>query len=131
MRVEISNRLRQNLRGMDLVARVGGEEFLIILPNTDLNQARIAAGRLCREIEETKIEFTPAMGIVGQASSTPPISVTISIGVAIGADSETADMVQDGTPAQTVTRLLELADQALYVAKSRGRNCVRLSRPAA
>lgn len=129
--VEISNRLRQNLRGMDLVARVGGEEFLIILPNTDLNQARIAAGRLCREIEETRIDFTPSMGIVGQASSTPPISVTISIGVAIGADAETAEMVQDETPAQTVTRLLELADQALYVAKSRGRNCVRLSRPAA
>ena len=71
------------------------------------------------------------MGIVGQTSITPPLSVTISIGVAIGADAETAELVQDETPAQTVTRLLELADQALYVAKSRGRNCVRLSRPAA
>ena len=59
--------------GQKLVARVGGEEFLIILPKTDLNQARIAAGRLCREIEETKIEITPAMGIVGQTTITPPL----------------------------------------------------------
>jgi two-component system cell cycle response regulator len=129
--VEISNRLRQNLRGVDLVARVGGEEFLIILPNTDLNEARIAASRLCREVEETTVEITPAMGIIGRTPKTPPLNVTISIGVTIGADVQSTEVVPGETSAQTVTRLLEQADQALYAAKTRGRNCVRLSRPAA
>jgi two-component system cell cycle response regulator len=129
--VEISNRLRQNLRGVDLVARVSGEEFLIILPNTELNQARITASRLCREIEETTVEITPAMGLVGLSPSAPPLNVTISIGVAIGGEAQTAEMAQDETSAQTVMRLLELADQALYAAKTGEHNCVRLSRPAA
>ncbi|MEP2030990.1 MAG: diguanylate cyclase [Paracoccaceae bacterium] len=129
--VETSNRLRQNLRGVDLVARVGGEEFLIILPNTDLNQARTTASRLCREVEATNVEIAPTMGIVGCSPATPPLNVTISIGVAIGADAGTEVLEQDESVAQTVARLLEMADQALYAAKTRGRNCVKLSRPAA
>ncbi len=59
------------------------------------------------------------------------MKVTISIGVAIGVGAQTTEALPDETSAQTVTRLLEQADQALYAAKTRGRNCVRLSRPAA
>ena len=71
------------------------------------------------------------MGIVGCSLATPPLNVTISIGVAIGADAGTDVLGQDESVAQTVARLLEMADQALYAAKTRGRNCVKLSRPAA
>lgn len=128
---EVASRLRQNLRAIDLVARIGGEEFLIVMPATGLEEARAAARRLCREIEEVPFAVQPEANTFGQTSLIPPIDVTISIGVAIGMDPETSSSVPAENPADMVTRLLELADQALYAAKNKGRNCVRLSRPAA
>jgi len=128
---EVADRLRQNLRAVDLVARIGGEEFLIVMPTTGLEEARAAARRLCQKIEEVPFSVQPKNRTPGQASLIPPLDVTISIGVAIGMDPDTSPSLPAENAAEMVARLLELADQALYVAKDKGRNCVRLSRPAA
>lgn len=129
---EVAARLRQNLRAIDLVARIGGEEFLIVMPATGLEDARSAARRLCREIQEEPFAITPKAETSGPAATLiPPLDVTISIGVAIGMDPDTSHRSTTENPAEMVSRLLDLADQALYAAKNKGRNCVRLSRPAA
>jgi diguanylate cyclase (GGDEF)-like protein len=94
--------LRKAFRSIDMAARVGGEEFAVILPGSDLAAARTSAERL-REI----VAKTPLV----QDGKT--ISVTVSIGAAtmLPGDSE-AD--------QTLIR----ADEALYHAKENGRNKV-------
>lgn len=116
--VEVAHRLRTSLRGTDMAARIGGEEFLIIMPGTTLPEAQKAALRICGDVSGAP--FT----IPGSAT---PITVTISIGMAIGGDGNTAPD-QDG---ETGCALLNEADQALYAAKGRGRNQVKLGRPAA
>ena len=116
--IEVANRLRSNLRAVDLVARIGGEEFLMVLPGVTLKNARAAATRLCRRVG------TPAIAIPGQSQ---PINATISIGLVV-CDTDT------GLPrgmALTAEALLDRADRALYDAKAEGRNRVTLCRPAA
>ncbi|MEO0503200.1 MAG: GGDEF domain-containing protein, partial [Pseudomonadota bacterium] len=116
--IEVANRLRSNLRAVDLVARIGGEEFLMVLPGVTLKNARAAAKRLCRRVG------TPAIAIPGQSQ---PINATISIGLVV-CDTDT------GLPrgmALTAEALLDRADRALYDAKAEGRNRVTLCRPAA
>ena len=84
-------------RSADLLCRSGGEEFLIILPNTQLPEATTVAERLRRMMENTPLE---PVGIV-----------TLSLGVAAWTPGrEGADAV------------LKAADKALYQAKNRGRN---------
>ena len=112
--VEMSKRLRENLRAIDLIARIGGEEFLVVLPDTPLRNARNAARRLCKLVGETPFEISGGL---------KSIKATISIGLAIGG-AACSDV-------KTAQQLLEEADKALYDAKMRGRNCVILSRPAA
>ncbi|MEO0938574.1 MAG: diguanylate cyclase [Pseudomonadota bacterium] len=115
--VETARRLRENLRGADMVARIGGEEFLIVMPGVGLPHARAAAKRLCRLISDTPF----------QTESGQSLRATISIGLALGGGAQSGD-----APVDAYTRsLVDKADQALYGAKNRGRNCVRLSRPAA
>lgn len=116
--VDVARRLRQCLRGTDMVARIGGEEFMIILPGTSLLDAQATALRLCTEISATPFKVP---------GSKDPISVTVSVGVAISAGSED----QDADPEEIGRRLLEQADQALYAAKGKGRNQVKFGRPAA
>ncbi len=119
--VETARRLRENLRAVDLVARVGGEEFLIVLPGVGLGDARRAARRICRHIGNTPFDTRAAR---------PPIKVTVSIGLAIGGmPSDAALAAEDPDAAARV--LMERADKALYAAKVKGRNRVTLSRPAA
>lgn len=91
----------------DLVARFGGEEFVAILPETDLEAARLIGERLLQEIASLKLKH--------EYSDVKPF-VTISIGCATMAPSEAHDN-------QTV--LLEAADVQLYKAKKAGRNCVK------
>lgn len=116
--VETAKRLRDNLRGVDLIARIGGEEFLIVMPATPLSEARVAASRLCRKIG--------GRGFVVPGAD-QPIKVTVSIGVTIGGVRK----VHEAPSPQDANLLLDAADKALYAAKLQGRNQVNLSRPAA
>lgn len=119
---ECARRLQENMRAVDLVARIGGEEFMIVLPGSDRNAARHTARRLCQKISETGIKI-PALA--------KPIFVTISIGLAVSPaqpDLFEADLHKERCdPAH----MLERADKALYQAKERGRNRCSLERPAA
>ncbi len=102
--IEVAKRALSNVRGFDLVGRYGGEEFLIVMPESTLASAGAVADRLRRAIGENPMKV-----------SNPPgsLTVTISIGVAV-ADQASLD------PAQ----LLRNADEALFAAKRAGRNRV-------
>ena len=103
--------LRENLRDRDLVARIGGEEFLIAIPDCDPEKARRTAGRLCRIIRRSPVQV---------AGSTEPVAITISIGVALARPGP-----DEARP--EVEALMEQADRALYSAKAGGRNTVTLA----
>ena len=113
--IEVADRLNRNLRVGDLLARIGGEEFLIALPETSLTEARCIAERLCHAIEETPMRI----------SDRATLQVTVSIGLATSADAS-APCVKD-----TLSELINRADRALLYAKSAGRNQVTISRSAA
>jgi diguanylate cyclase (GGDEF)-like protein len=98
--VEMAARLRRNVRGVDLVARWGGEEFCVVLVETDGEGARLAAERVRRAIAQRPFE-----------TSAGPIKVTLSLGV----------VALDDGPA-SLAGLLRQADAALYTAKDRGRD---------
>ena len=117
--VEVAQRLRANLRAVDLIARIGGEEFLIALPDTNRTEARVAARRLCRMVAQDPIDL-PGQGL--------SVTMTVSIGVAMG--HHPLPLPSDPLP-QTVERLLYRADKALYGAKACGRNQVTISNTAA
>lgn len=102
--VEVGNRLKNSLRSVDLVARIGGEEFLVALPDTSLEAARAAAERLRRIIHERPIRLPGGAG---------EIKVTSSIGLAMG-----------GAAGVAVEQVVDVADQALLGSKSDGRNLV-------
>lgn len=110
--VEVAERLRANLRTEDLLARIGGEEFLVIIPNTNLDAARATADRLRRVVSATPI--LPE----GLAKN---IRVTISIGLSMS-------LPQDGPPSSDI---IKAADRALLIAKAQGRNMVETWRAAA
>jgi two-component system, cell cycle response regulator len=101
---QLATRIRKSIRGIDLACRYGGEEFVIVMPETDMAVATIVAERLRRRIAAEP--FTIQQG-------TRPIEKTISIGIA------TLDTAGD-----TVAKLIKRADQALYRAKRDGRNRV-------
>ena len=101
--VAISARLRAHLRPYDKVARFGGEEFLIVLPNCDGIRAEQVAERLRILIGEDPIHLARAS-----------LHVTVSLGVAS----------TDTVSAETAEGLIALADGALYSAKGLGRNRV-------
>ena len=110
---EVAARLSDNLRSGDLLARIGGEEFLVALPETGLPEAARLAERLCRAIEETPI----------RVGSPQPLSVTVSIGLA-AAQSGRAGL-------DPVADIVGRADQALLRSKAQGRNQVTIHRSAA
>ena len=101
--VEVARRLRDNVRGMDTVSRIGGEEFLILLPDRDPAAAEAAARRLCAIVHDTPVALPG-----GRA----PLRVTASFGVAMG------------EPGDTLEDVIERADRALYEAKAAGRDTV-------
>jgi two-component system cell cycle response regulator len=110
---ELAARLRDNLRTIDIIARMGGEEFLVALPDCTLDDARATAERLRRVVAERSFLLNPG----------GPVEVTISAGLAI---SRTPP-----APAETLPELLERADRALLTAKAQGRNQVTIARTAA
>lgn len=94
--------IKENLRQIDIVARFGGEEFSVILPDTDKHEAEYVSLRLCRAIEKAHIR-----------AYDEKLQITVSIGGSI--------FPQDARDAQN---LIDRADQALYRAKEAGRNRV-------
>ncbi|MFN3846621.1 MAG: diguanylate cyclase [Paracoccaceae bacterium] len=116
--IEVSNRLSANLRDEDLLARIGGEEFLIALPLTTLDEARGIASRLCHQIEER-----PVLLPDGRL-----LPITISLGLAL---SENLPKAQCENSTDLVAELIDRADQALLTSKKAGRNQVTLSQTAA
>jgi diguanylate cyclase (GGDEF)-like protein len=100
--------LRRHLRTNDMVGRVGGEEFILVLPNTNGAAAQIIAERLRIELSERQIN----------TSATTTISITVSIGVA------EFDMENPSLDA-----MLQRSDAALYTAKANGRNRTELWSP--
>jgi two-component system cell cycle response regulator len=111
--VEVAERFRTNLRAVDLVARIGGEEFLVALPDTSLAAARTTAERLRSVIEERGVRL-PSGGTA---------QVTMSIGLTM---SEIGD---DGP--DRIEALVARADRALLAAKAEGRNQVTVALSAA
>jgi two-component system cell cycle response regulator len=101
---EFAMRVRKSIRGIDLACRYGGEEFVIVMPETDMAIASVVAERLRRRIASEPFPISQP----GKR-----LDVTISIGLAGLAGPE------DSAPA-----LLKRADQALYRAKRDGRNRV-------
>jgi two-component system cell cycle response regulator len=111
--VEVARRLTQYLRPTDLLARIGGEEFLIALPATSLVDAQIIAQGLCRAVDGCAVDL--ANGTKAE--------VTISIGMTTGGGGP-ADPVQ-------ISDLVAQADRALMHSKTHGRNQVTIVRRAA
>ena len=100
---EFAIRIRKSIRGIDLACRYGGEEFVVVMPETDMAVATVVAERLRRRIASEPFPIQEA------ARS---IEVTISIGIAgLG-------------PRDTAASVIKRADQALYRAKRDGRNRV-------
>lgn len=124
---EVSSRMKSCLRPVDLVARIGGEEFLIVMPDVTGRVAQATAHRLRAAIADARFN------VPGRSE---PIGVTISIGVTLEQGMITT-AAPDGRPMAAETdavgaeALLARADQALYAAKAHGRNQVELDRPAA
>jgi two-component system cell cycle response regulator len=101
---EFATRIRKSIRGIDLACRYGGEEFVIVMPETDLHVAGMVAERIRRSIAGEL--FTISKGA-------KHIPVTISIGL--------STLEQKG---EAVADVLKRADTALYRAKHDGRNRV-------
>ena len=102
--IETGHRLLTTVRTSDIVARFGGEEFLVIAPNTDRSEALKLAERLRRSMAERPVSF-----------GHDALAVTISIGV----------VERNAVACQNIDQLIKAADDALYAAKHAGRNCVR------
>ncbi|MCD9148616.1 diguanylate cyclase [Pseudophaeobacter flagellatus] len=116
--IEAARRLQAQMRPVDLVARVGGEEFMIVLPGADEITAGMAAVALCNAINSQPFH------VPGLAT---PINVTISIGAVIGRDACSVPATKDRSSI-SVTDMISQADRALYDAKNAGRNQVTLSK---
>jgi diguanylate cyclase (GGDEF)-like protein len=96
-------RCRENIRQVDIFARYGGDEFVILLPETELRRSEQLTSRLCSDFQERPLKIEER-----------EIPITLSMGL--------ASMLGNGSLA--LDALLNRADQALYTAKEKGRNRV-------
>lgn len=99
---ELSHLCMENIRDFDVFGRLGGEEFAILMPNTDLDAAYQVSERLRSIVASTLIPINGR-----------EVMVTFSLGVAVLHDEQ-----------DTLSALFRRADQALYAAKHSGRNRV-------
>jgi two-component system cell cycle response regulator len=107
---EFSRRLQENIRGVDLVARFGGEEFFVAMPDVDRHAAAAAAERIRRAIEDAPVLLPGGAG---------EVDVTVSIGVAIATAAD-----------NDAEAIIKRADNALFASKEAGRNRVSFARAA-
>lgn len=101
---EIARILQQSLRKVDIAARWGGEEFVVIMPQTDSKNALISASRILETVSRARFE------------QNPDVNVTVSIGIAIVSRT-----------IATPEKLIDEADKALYQAKKKGRNRIEIA----
>ena len=101
---EFALRIRKAIRNIDLACRYGGEEFVIVMPETDMAVATMVAERIRRRIATEPFAIQ---------QGTKNLEVTISIGIAA-----------IGEPGDNAAGILKRADTALYRAKRDGRNRV-------
>jgi diguanylate cyclase (GGDEF)-like protein len=106
---QFAGTLQEQLHDGELFARLGGEEFVVVLPGLAPDRAKFTAERLRRAVQDLHV-----------VQAEQPLQITVSIGLAGCA----ADM-----PAPTLDELLARADQALYRAKAHGRNRVEQAEP--
>ncbi|MBK1635871.1 diguanylate cyclase [Rhodovulum adriaticum] len=116
--MEVAHRLKRALRDTDLLARIGGEEFLIALPDADRAGALATAERLRQAVGGSPVTLPGSPGT---------ITATVSLGVTMGGGA----VVAGAGAERAVADLLAEADRALYAAKAGGRNMVEISRTAA
>ncbi|GAA5193077.1 hypothetical protein GCM10023322_54080 [Rugosimonospora acidiphila] len=112
--VEFARRVRAEIREVDLAFRHGGEEFVLLLPETDAPGGITVAERLCAAIGGTPMVVPPRLPDSRVHKPAGRVPVTVSVGVAVFPD--------DGTSGPAV---MEAADDALYAAKAAGRNTCR------
>ncbi len=101
---EFALRIKRSIRGIDLACRYGGEEFVVVMPETDMAVAAMVAERLRRRIAADAFA-------IQQGARTIPVTISIGIAALRGKEDDAA-------------KLLKRADQALYRAKRDGRNRV-------
>ena len=101
----VASTLASSLRDGDVLARYAGDEFCVLLPNTDREHAVVVAERLRDAVRAIVLEGVPEM------------TLGISLGLATGEDVV-------GQPGKPADALLRLADDALFASKRRGGNCV-------
>lgn len=99
----IARSLQSNLRDSDFIARFGGEEFVVLMPETSAEEAKFVADKLRKKIEESPFNFKKE-----------PVQITISFGISEFSQGESLEEV------------FQRADKALYKAKENGRNQVML-----
>ncbi len=98
------------IKGRDVAARYGGEEFMVLLPETSESGAVALAEQFRDAFSRARVRRTGSEKVIDQ--------LTVSIGVAIPG------------PTESIERVIERADAALYRAKNEGRNCVRVAEAA-
>ncbi|MCK4865550.1 MAG: GGDEF domain-containing protein [Gammaproteobacteria bacterium] len=108
----VANIIKQQMRLSDVLARYGGEEFSVLLTNTDTE--------LAQEIAE-RIRLSIANAVLKVGSLPDDLHVTVSIGCTTMKDTDNQNIASLGES------LLNLADQALYVSKDAGRNCINVA----
>jgi diguanylate cyclase len=101
----VGSQLKKNLKGKDFPSRYGGEEFIILLPNTTLDNACVVADQIREKISKKRLKIKKTGQPIG--------NITVSIGVSEIRERDTAISV------------VERADAALYMAKDSGRNNVK------
>jgi len=108
----VAGLLRANIRAVDALGRYGGEEFLLVMPETDIDGGVASAENIRRAVGRAPVKVAASTGAI-------EATVTISIGVAGRHGTETLDM----------DRILREADGAMYGAKATGRDQVHAHRP--
>ena len=108
---QLAQLLTQKLRSIDKAVRYGGEELLVLLPETDAVEAARVAERFRRSVEDHVFMVDPK-------DDEPPIPLRLTASVGVAALPECAEGLE---------RLVEVADRALYDAKRQGRNRVRVA----
>ena len=102
-----ANVLKKSLRGGDIIGRIGGEEFAVILPRTGIEKGSEVLERLCRDVENNPCPY------LSETGSKELLKYTVSIGFSDISLNDTTQSIDD---------LLKKADEALYFAKENGRN---------